>query len=97
MLPSCSRHLRFPLHTALFLAEATILTGFSARAQRALTARGDSVLMSLEAVTILNAILDVLVVSCILALSAWAIRADRGFARAEVRARPRRERDRLAA
>jgi hypothetical protein len=53
--------------------------------------------MSLETVIILNAILDTLVVSGILALAAWAIRADRSTQRAQVRALPRREARRLAA
>jgi len=53
--------------------------------------------MSLETVILLNAILDTIVISGILALAAWAIRTDRCTDRAEVRSLPRRERTRLAA
>ncbi len=53
--------------------------------------------MSLETVILLNAILDVIVVSGILALAAWAIRTDRCLERPTVRMLPQREQRRLAA
>ncbi|HZT16860.1 MAG TPA: hypothetical protein VFA19_13020 [Gaiellaceae bacterium] len=53
--------------------------------------------MNLETVILLNAILDTIVVSGILALAAWAIRTDRRIERPQVRSLPRREQDRLAA